>query len=461
MKTGNLRIKALSLLLLLIIVSTILCSCFGNVGNNEMQTKEYISSTMAASLEDKDVLNYGYVSDYLQKWGFGGYDTTKFKYMERLAISYYNYEDGLPETREHARLCAEAFLTYFYDEIDVTDSVAVTDTLLYCYAGVVADPYTVYRPAQQSADYSSDMSGKFGGIGVVVEYDHEAQTVMVSSVYLDSPAEAADMQVGDYVIGVNGIGIDEIGYTNIVNLIRGEIGTPVTITLKRGESTIDCTPVRAEVIERTVDYRVEGNVGYIKVTDFKSNTYEQFVEAVKAIEAAGVSGVIFDLRGNLGGYTDTACDMVSYLVPTGHELLSYTYKGYARTVIYTEDDIDPLTGEVSDHVLDIPMVVLCNEYTASSGEIFTSAIRDYRNDGIIRSATLVGTVTYKKGIMQRGFLYSDGSTLTMTVAYYAPPCGVNYHGTGITPDVLIENTGTEDLQYETAVSELQKLINEN
>ena len=130
-------------------------------------------------------------------------------------------------------------------------------------------------------------------------------------------------------------------------------------------------------------------------------------------------------------------------------------------MVYTQDDVDPVTGEVSDHVLELPMVVLCNEYTASSSEIFASAVRDYRDDGVITSATIVGTVTYKKGVMQRGYLYSDGSTITMTVAYYAPPCGVNYHGIGITPDVLVENTETEDLQYETAVSELLKLINAN
>ena len=461
MKNNNHSIKVLTLCVLLIISSVLLCSCFKEKGNPAMQTKEAISSAMASDLEGTDVHNYGYVSDYLQEWGFGGYDITKFKYMERIAIAYYNYEGGLPERREHARLCAEAFLTYFYDEIELTDSTELTDYLLVCYAGVVDDPYSVYRPAQQSADYNTDMSGKFGGIGVVVEYDHDAQTVMVTSVYLDSPAEAAGIQVGDYIIGVESVGIEEIGYTNIVNLIRGEIGTSVSITVKRGDDTLVCTPTRAEVVERTVDYSIRGDIGYILITDFKGNTYEQFVEAVKAIEAANVKGVIFDLRGNLGGYTDTACNMISYLVPTGHELLSYTYKGYDRTVLYTEDDVDPVTGEVSDHVLDLPMVVLCNGYTASSGEIFTSAIRDYRNDGTISAATIVGTLTYKKGIMQRGFLYPDGSSLTMTVAYYAPPCGVNYHGIGITPDVYVENTATEDLQYDAAVLELEKLINAN
>ena len=106
------------------------------------------------------------------------------------------------------------------------------------------------------------------------------------------------------------------------------------------------------------------------------------------------------------------------------------------------------------------MVVICNQYTASAGEIFTAAIRDYRNEGML-DATIVGTVTYKKGIMQNTYYYLDDSSITLTVAYYNPPCGENYHGIGITPDVIVENNETEDLQLESAYSELQKLINNN
>ncbi len=446
------------LLLLCITLALALCSCSGT--KSRMGSREEITEAMSAALAADDVLDYGYVSDYLQDWGFGNYDTSKVKYMERLVSMYYNYEGGMPQTREHARLCAEGFLTDYYDSIDRADKSTVTDAILTCYVNVLDDPYAIYRPAEESEEYNLDMSGKFGGIGVVIEYNHDEQSLMISSVYLGSPAEAAGMQVGDYIIGVDGVSIDEIGYLNVVSRVRGQIGTEVKLTLKRGDQTVECTAIRAEVVEKTVAYSVSDGVGYIQITDFKGNTYSQFVEAVKAVEAAEVKGVIFDLRGNLGGYLDTVCDMISYLVPTGHRLVSYAYKNMPEEITKTSDDVDPVSGKISDHVLDLPMVVLCNEYTASAGEIFTAAIRDYRNDGLL-NATVVGTTTFKKGVMQKGFLYSDGSSITFTVAYYAPPCGINYHGVGVTPDVQIQNTETEDLQLERALEELDKLINAN
>ena len=133
--------------------------------------------------------------------------------------------------------------------------------------------------------------------------------------------------------------------------------------------------------------------------------------------------------------------------------MSYQYKGSDPVVLYSEDDEDGV-----DHVLEIPMVVICNQYTASAGEIFTAAIRDYRNDGMM-DASIVGTVTYKKGIMQNTYYYIDESSVTITVAYYNPPCGVNYHGIGVTPDILVENTAEADLQLESAYNEILRLIN--
>ena len=168
-----------------------------------------------------------------------------------------------------------------------------------------------------------------------------------------------------------------------------------------------------------------------------------------------MDGIIFDLRGNPGGYVQSVCDVISYLIPSGNIIVSYQYKGRDAVEISSTHN-----GE-KDHVVDLPFVVICDEYTASSGEIFTAALRDYRNDGMI-TATIVGTTTYKKGIMQNTYSYIDDSTITLTVAYYNPPCGVNYHGIGVSPDVYVENDSYEtDKQLDTAFIELQKLINAN
>jgi carboxyl-terminal processing protease len=141
------------------------------------------------------------------------------------------------------------------------------------------------------------------------------------------------------------------------------------------------------------------------------------------------------------------------------------------TELQSEADVKGENGaEDVDHAINVPIVVICNEYTASSGEIFTAAVRDYRDSKLLK-ATIVGTTTYKKGIMQNTYTYVDGSSATFTVAYYNPPCGINYHGVGVSPDVKVElpeaerdpETGdllpVNDTQLEAAIEEMNKLIN--
>ena len=408
---------------------------------------------------------YDSVSNYLYYWGIPVFDISKMLWVEEVFETYYNYEGGLSsepgDILLYAEDVAEIFLEYYYSEIDINDKEAVTDALIYSYVEVSGDPYAVYRLPEVYEDFDEEMSGRFGGVGMMVEYDHQNETIMVSTVYADSPAEAAGFKVGDFIHAINGETIEEIGYLDAVYKIRGEIGTPVEVTVIRNGEYITLTAIRGEVIEKSVSYEIKNNVGYVTITTFKENTDEQFAEAIDALHTAGVAGVIFDLRNNTGGYLSTVVNMVSYILPTGLEVVSYQYKGRAKVTLYTTSDyFDEQTGAPMDSVLDLPMAVLCNEYTASAAEIFTSVIRDYRNTDLIEAVT-IGTVTYKKGIMQASFVASDNSYITLTIAYYNPPSGENYHGIGITPDIIIELTSEGDAQMERAEIELEKLINAN
>jgi carboxyl-terminal processing protease len=279
---------------------------------------------------------------------------------------------------------------------------------------------------------------------------------MVNTVYPESPAEKAGLKVGDFIYAVNGVTVEEIGYLNAVYHIRGEIGTDVEITVIRGAEFVTVTATRGEVEEINVEYDFddETKLGYVRIVSFKGNTFDQFKNAIDEVMAKGAVGIVFDLRSNPGGYVQSVCDVLSYIIPTDKTLLSYQYKGKDEVVIKSYDD-----GKGGyDHVIDLPMTVICNEYTASAGEIFTAAIRDYRDEGLMK-ATIVGTNTFGKGIMQNTFPYTDDSTVTLTVSYYNPPCGVNYHGTGIAPDVVVELSEDRDTQLEAAYAELLKLIN--
>ena len=450
-------------ILLLAAILSCVCSCKVDL------SKEDIIDNIS-SAEDK---SYKYVWNYLVDFGLPEFDKTKFTWAENIFHYNFNLEGGLPYVFDHARITAITFIEKYYDTIDKEDKGDVTDALITCYVDAIGDRYSVYRTPVEQEDYNDDMSGNFGGIGVVIEYDHEAETLMVSSVYIDSPAEKAGILVGDYIVGVDGKTIEEIGYLDVVDLVRGKIGTDVKITLKRGDTSLDVVATRVEIEGKTVYYEIlDGNIGYVQIASFKENTFKQFAEAIDSLEASGVDGYIFDLRNNLGGLVSSERNIVSYLIPNGHPIISYQYKTGDLTVLESTDDIhptktdpaDPSKPLTEDHKINCPLVVLCNEYTASASELFTAAMRDYNKDGLIK-ATIVGTKTYGKGIMQSQGKYFDGSTITLTVAYCNPPSGENYHIEGITPNHVIENELSGniliDKQLPKAIEELKKLISTN
>ncbi len=448
------------LVLLIVTVIAVASSLSSCLDFSASKSKEEIAESISASLTE-DKKNFDRVSKYYVYWGMPDFDAEKMTDTESIFKYNYNYAGGMPDTLEHAASSARHFLEYYYDQTDLEDKTAVTHALISSYVDVLDDPYAVYRVPVENDDYTLGMSGKFGGIGVTILYDDENETVTVESINIGSPAEAAGFAVGDMLYAVDGVKISDIGYRNAVYYIRGEVGTEVSVTVLRNGEEITLTATRAIVDDISSTYEIiEDNIGYIRVSSFKGNTFGQFVNCVDAVKAAGVKGVIFDMRNNPGGYLTTVCDMLSYLIPTGQVIVSYEYANGIYREDKSQDDLHPVTKVRSDSVLDLPIVVICNEYTASAGEIFTAAVRDYRDEGLL-SATVVGTVTYKKGIMQSTHLYDDGSSVTLTTAYYNPPSGENYHGIGVTPDVTVQNSKTEDLQYNQAIIELNKLVNAN
>ena len=452
--------KTLCKLLVLVITANITlfsftsCNWFIYVADSRAEIAENLEKSSSKRFND-------HVADYLRDWGLPLYDSIKLRYVENYYQRYYNYEGGMPDTYTHAKKTAELFLQNYFDSIDRDDKTAVTHALLDCYVDALGDPYSVYRAPEAADDYTTDMSGKFGGIGAILEYDYDNQTIKIKSVYIDSPAEKAGIKVGDYIHAVDGRTIAELGINNAVNYIRGEIGSYVNLTLIRDGVFVDVTAQRAQIEEINVDYELDAEtmIAYVRIVAFKGNTFEQFAKAIDAIEAQGAVGIIFDLRGNPGGYVQSVCDVVSYLVPNDKTIVTYQYKDSGVVRLVSEND-ETSNGQTIDKVVNLPMAVICDKNTASAGEIFTSAIRDYKNDGLIK-ATIVGTTTYGKGIMQNTYSYADGSSFTMTVAYYNPPCGVNYHGVGIIPDVSVELTDAGDAQLDAAFEAVKNLINAN
>ena len=420
-------------------VSTALFSCKIKTPEKEpMPPKEQLYSNIENA---SDEASYKFVAQYLSRWGFSYYSSTKLILVEDKFQKYYVEE--LPTAHELALTVAYDFLDNHYDTLDITNMSAVTTAIVDCYVAAIGDKYAFYRTPDEYEDYNQDMSGEFCGIGVTIEYNYAEETMLITSVMKDSPAEAAGFLPGDYIIGVDGKSIDNLGLEGTANAIKGVEGTTVSVSVLRESEELTLTATRAKLTEHTVYYEMlEDNVGYIQITSFKNNTAEQFGEALDFIRDNGALGVIFDLRSNGGGYLHAALSMLEYLVPEGVTMTSYTFVG--TTTVEKTKRADSL---------GMPCVVLCNQYSASAAELFTSAIRDYGEMGLLDEC-IVGTVTYGKGIMQTSFGFADGSSITMTIAYYYTPLGENYHGEGITPDTVVENTDATDNQLNTAIIEI-------
>lgn len=360
------------------------------------------------------------------------------------------YYTELEDSETLANKTADAYFEFCEPEVDKTSKDEVTRALIECYIYAVGDAYAFYRTKDELEDFSADMSGNFVGIGVSVIRNDLEGTILVTGVEQNSPASEAGILPDDYITAVNGEKVSDIGTLETINKIRGEEGTNVNVSVLRGDKELSFNMVRRKITETTVSYEIfeEDNIGYIKISSFKGNTASQFYTAVNAIEKAGVSAVIFDLRSNPGGYLDAVTDMLSYLVPTGTKIASFSS---GKASVYATDGTK---SEPNDHVLKIPSVVLCNEYSASAAELFSAAMRDYNDMGIL-DATLVGEVTFKKGIMQGTIEFNDGSALTLTTALYNPPSDINFNGVGVSPDRFI----AEGEDYiEAGKEEAKKLI---
>lgn len=440
------------------IVTTTSCGALDSFKYVASSKDEYLQNI--SELKSEDTLQCDYVAQYLRELGTPVFDINKAIYFEEVFRQYYNLAEGLPETASHAIMSAEYFSENYFDTIDKSDKSAVTDAVVESYVNVVGDIYSVYRPKEDFDEHIDDMSGSFGGIGVTIELDYINETARITEVMIDTPAERAGLAVGDYIHAVDDKTLEELGFQNVAYYTRGEVGEAVKITVKRDGELMSFT-MKREVIEvKTVEYSIdEGGIGYIRVSSFKENTYPQFVEAIDYMESAGAVGIIFDMRNNPGGYLDTVVNMLSYILPSGREIVSYDYKDGRHVSIKSTDDEHPVSGDIGDHTVNLPMAVICNEYSASAAEIFTAAIRDYRDMELIRAVT-VGKTTYKKGIIQASFVYRpDGSSATLTIAYYAPPSGECYHGIGITPDYTVEIGEDTDTQYAEAHRLLTELVN--
>ena len=310
---------------------------------------------------------------------------------------------------------------YYYQEPD-TD--AMMDMAVQGLLAGLEDTYTFYYDTESWSDLWSEEEGEYTGIGIQLLGDYRDYSVTITRVFRDTPAEAAGLRKGDVLVRVADIEVNTETMQMAVNVMRGLVGETVEVEVYRNGEYLTFNVLRAPIHMNNIDYTMlDNNVGYVIIYQFSTESLVvDFNAAVDALEKQGATSLILDLRDNPGGWVDDA-------VSVADRFLDKQLVVYSKT--RTEDYTDPrYTSAGADN---IPLVLLVNGSSASSSEILSGCLQDHKR------ATIVGTTTFGKGIMQQVIPLSDGETgFQFTYCEYFTSNGNAVHKIGITPDVQVE-----------------------
>jgi len=332
---------------------------------------------------------------------------------------------------------------YYLGEVDESK---LEEGAIKGYIEGLDDPYTEYISKEDMDSYLDDTMGNFVGIGIYMIKNTKYDKIQVLSTIKGSPAEEAGIQSGDLIVSVDGIEYKADDMTAVSNKIKGEEGTKVTVELLRGSENVKYELTRSKVKVNQVEGKViSDDIGYIKFTSFDETTAEDFKKQYQELAKKNIKSLIIDLRNNGGGIVDQALEIADYIVDKDSVLLYEVDKNNKETVRKAK----------TDPIINMPIVILTNENTASASEILAGALKD------LGKAKTVGTTTYGKGVIQQILKLNDGSGLKITIEEYQTPNKNKINKVGIEPDEKVELPDSVESIFtikESEDTQLQKAI---
>ena len=339
-------------------------------------------------------------------------------------------------------------LSKYYGEID---KQTLSDAAIKGMIEALNDPYSTYIDAENTDDFDEQIYGYYVGIGTEITLNDENQ-FEVTNIFENTPATDANIELHDIVVKVNNEDVSGKTVSDIGKLIQGEIGTNVTLTLRRGEEEFDVTITRDRIDLISVTSQIfekdDKRIGYIKITNFASNTFNQFQTALNELEENDIESLIIDVRDNLGGQLEVATQIASLFLTKDKVVYQLNTNGIIQP-IYS-------TGPGS---FQKPITVLINGATASASEVLAIALQESAD------ATVIGTTSYGKGTIQESYKLSTGASIKFTVQEWLSPNGNTVNEVGVEPDIEVsetENSGeTDTLETDTVLQTAITIMQNN
>lgn len=315
------------------------------------------------------------------------------------------------------------------------DADSLLDSMLKGYVRGLGDKYSEYLTADELAEKEEqEAENVFGGIGASITYNDTNGHKSISRVQLGSPAQKGGLKVGDIIYKVDGVDVTGMTLDETVALVRGEVGEKVTLLVIREGERFELEFIREEIHNQIVSYEMyEDQTGYLSFSEFSDESEKQIREAILDMNSKGLKGLVVDVRYNGGGGVNNAVNIVNMFVE----------KGTRVTVLKDKNGNEDIYETKDDPICSVPVVIVVNGQSISAAELFAGAMRD------LDRAVLVGEKTFGKGVAQNSFVLNDSSgqtvgLLKITTDYYYLPSGECINGIGITPEIIAEETVTED-----------------
>ncbi|MBI4235648.1 S41 family peptidase [Candidatus Peregrinibacteria bacterium] len=385
-----------------------------------------------------------------------GWQLTNYGFLERFSLGKPPVNDVSPVTSadlQDVNLDLFWMIWKMLDEQHVDSANVKDDAKVYgAIRGLVdsyGDPYTSFMDPSESKEFTDSIEGKLEGIGA--ELIKEDGNLVIVTPLKNSPAEKAGLKAQDIILKVEKEYTADMSMFEAIMKIRGEKGTTVNLTVARKgmDKPFEVSIVRDSIdIDSVTMEKLEGGIVYLSVNQFNDKTNDQFGKAVSELILDEPKGLIVDLRFNGGGYLDIAVELLSYLLPSKTPVVLIRDKN--------GEEVKKLANG-NPKLLNVPLVVLVNEGSASASEIVAGAIADQKR-GVI-----MGTVTFGKGTVQEVADFADGSSIRFTIAKWFTPNGKSVDKVGLTPDILVEVSDEDaeknyDRQKEEAAKYLRGLL---